>query len=102
MAQDNPYEYIVVETYYPANTAGLHGPIHVRPVAGEKYSSSLHVECSKSLVRDYPVGTRFRLKCKLTDREGGGQFLYSYFGWRAEIIRRFSATPFAIFGHLLL
>jgi hypothetical protein len=86
MAQDNPYEYIVVETYYPTNTSGLHGSVHVRPVPAEKYSTSLQVECSKSLVRDYPVGTRFRIRAKLTDREGGGQYLYSYFGWKAEIV----------------
>jgi hypothetical protein len=86
MAQDNPYEYIVVETYYATNTSGLHGPVHVRPVPGEKHSTSLHVECSKSLVRDYAVGTRFRIRAKLTDREGGGQYLYSYFGWNAEIV----------------
>jgi hypothetical protein len=26
------------------------------------------------------------VRAKLTDREGGGQFLYSYFGWHAEIV----------------
>jgi hypothetical protein len=86
MAQNNPYEYVVVETYYPANTSGLHGPIHVRPVEGQNYPTTLHVECSKSLVRDYEVGTRFRIRAKLTDREGGGQFLYSYFGWKVEVL----------------
>jgi len=85
MAQDNPYEYIVVETYYPASTAGLHGPVHVRPIPGEAYPTHLQVECSKSLIRDYEVGTPFRLRLKLTDREGGGEFLYSYFGWKYEV-----------------
>ena len=86
MAQDNPYEYIVVETYYPASTAGLHGPVHVRPIPGEAYTAHLQVECSKSLIRDYEVGTRFRLRVKLTDREGGGEFLYSYFGWKYQVL----------------
>ena len=86
MAQPNPYEYVIVESYRPASTAGLHGPIHVRPASGEKYPQTLHVECSKSLVRNYPVGTRFRIRAKLTDLKGGGQFLYSYFGWEFEVI----------------
>lgn len=86
MAQNNPYKYVVVESYEPASTAGLHGPVHVRPVPGQEFGTHLHVECSKSLVRDHPVGTRFRIRAKLTDREGGGEYLYSYFGWKAEVL----------------
>jgi hypothetical protein len=86
MAKDEPYSWIIVESYYPASTAGLHGPIHIRPIDGQGYSTNLHVECSKSLSRNFPVGTRFRIKAKLTDKEGGGEFLYSYFGWHYEVL----------------
>jgi hypothetical protein len=86
MAKTEPYRWIVVESYYPDNTSGLHGPIHIRPVEGQGYSTSLHVECSKSLSYSYPVGTRFRIRAKLTDREGSGDFLYSYFGWRYDVL----------------
>ena len=86
MAKVSPYEHIVVESYIPTQRTGLHGAVHIRPVAGQKYSPSLHVECSKKLIRDYPVGTKFRIKAKLTDREGGGEFLYSYFGWSYEVV----------------
>jgi hypothetical protein len=86
VAQNSPYQWIIVESYTPASTAGLHGPVHVRPVAGQGYSTALQVECSKSLVEDFPVGTRFRLRVKLTDREGGGEYLYSYWGWKFEIV----------------
>lgn len=86
MAQTNPYEWIVVESYKPIHTSGLHGPVHVRPIAGQGYSTDLQVECSKSLVRDYPVGTRFRLRVKLTDREGGGEYLYSSWRWSFEVL----------------
>jgi hypothetical protein len=84
--KDEPYAWIVVESFYPTNTSGLHGPVHIRPIEGQGYPTSLFVECSKALVRDYPVGTRFRIKAKLTDREGGGEFLYSYFGWKYDVI----------------
>lgn len=86
MAKDEPYRWIVVESYYPASTAGLHGPVHIRPVEGQGYSTALHVECSKKLVENYPVGTRFRIRVKLTDRLGSGEFLYSYFGWKYEVL----------------
>lgn len=80
------YRAVVVESYAPDSTAGLHGPIHIRPVAGQGLPRTLQVECAKSLSRDYPVGTKFRLKAKLTDREAGGEYLYSYHGWRVEVL----------------
>ena len=83
----DPYQYLVVESYRPASTAGLHGDVHVRPVAGQGLTTALHVECSKKLSSDYPVGTRFRLRVKLTDREGGGQYLYSHFSWPVEVLK---------------
>lgn len=86
MAQNNPYEWIVVESYKPTRTSGLHGPIHVRPVPGQGYSADFQVECSRSLVRDYPMGTRFRLRVKLTDRDGGGEYLYSSWRWPFEVL----------------
>lgn len=79
MAKRNePYRYCVVESFYPDNTSGLHGPIHIRPVPGEEFPIHLHVECCKDLVNPniHPVGTRFRLRVRLTDRQGGGEFLY--------------------------
>lgn len=86
MAQDNPYIDVIVESYTPGDRSGLHGLVHVRPVAGGPYSTSLHVECSKKLSRDYPVGTKFQIKAKLTDREGGGEFLYSYYRWPFKVL----------------
>lgn len=87
MAQHNAYEPVWVESYRPSSTSGLHGSVHLRPVEGQGYTANLHVECSKGLSRDYPVGTRFLLRAKLTDREGGGEFLYSFHGWPPLEIR---------------
>lgn len=86
MAKDKSYETILVESYIPDSTTGKHGRVHIRPVAGGKYSSRLQVECSKSLSRNYPVGTKFRLRVKLTDREGGGEYLYNYHGWPYVVV----------------
>jgi len=87
MARKNEsYSWIVVESFRPRSTAGLHGEIHVRPTAGQGLDTTMFVECSKELVRNYPVGTRFRIWAKITDKEGSRPFLYTYFGWRYDVL----------------
>lgn len=83
---DEEYRLVEVESYLPNATGGLHGKVHIRPCAGQGYPADLHVECSKDLSRNYPVGTRFRIRAKLTDRQGGSDFLYSYFRWKYEVL----------------
>ena len=80
------YQMVAVESYRPAKTSGLHGPIHIRPVEGQGYSTDMHVECSKTLSRNYPVGTKFRIMAKVTNRQGGTPFLYSSWRWHVEVI----------------
>ncbi|PWB91202.1 hypothetical protein C5688_06080 [Methylocystis sp. MitZ-2018] len=80
------YLLVDVESYIPDKKGGLHGKIHLRPCPGQGFATTMHVECSKKLSNDYPVGTKFRIKAKLTDREGAGEFLYSYHGWNYEVI----------------
>jgi hypothetical protein len=87
MARKNEsYSWVVVESFRPSSTAGLHGDIHVRPVPGQGLDTDMFVECSKELVNNYEVGTRFRIKAKITDKEGSRPFLYSYFGWFYEVL----------------
>ena len=83
---DTPYIDLIVESYRATSTSGLHGDIHIRPVAGQGYSVDLRVECSKDLSRKYPVGTKFKIKAKLTDRQGEGEFFYSSYRWRYEVL----------------
>lgn len=87
MAQDNPYEDVIVESFIPAQTSGLRGKVHIRPVPGGKYPVTLHVECSKRLSRDHPVGIKFKLQAKLTDREDGGEYLYSSYQWPYKVLK---------------
>lgn len=83
---DQPYQMVVVESFRPLATAGLHGDVHIRPVVGQGFPTTLHVECSKKLSQDYPVGSKFRIRAKLTDRDGSGEYLYSYFRWPFELL----------------
>ena len=87
MAKPNEsYRSVKVESYSPSNTSGLHGKIHIRPCEGQGFSKDLHVRCSKSLANNYPVGTQFLIKAKLTDREGGGEFLHSHHSWDYKVL----------------
>lgn len=85
---DEPYRLVEVESYLPTATSGLHGEVHIRPCTGQDYPDNMHVECSKKLSRDYPVGTRFRITAKLADREGGSVFLYSHYSWKYEALEK--------------
>ena len=80
------YEDIIVESFRPANTAGRHGDVHIRPIAGQKVPTHLFVQCSKALSTEYEVGTRFKIRAKLTDRDGGEPFLYSSYRWPYEVV----------------
>lgn len=82
MAKSGLYRTVIVESFIPADMAGRHGLVHIRPTPGQVLDSSLFVECSKRLMdtRRYPLGTKFKLQAKLTDRLGGTPFLYAYHG----------------------
>ncbi|MBR0551052.1 hypothetical protein [Stakelama marina] len=86
MAKDHPYISIVAESFIPAGMSGRHGKVHMRPAPGQVFGPDIAIECSKTLTTKYPVGTRFRMRVKLTDREGGGEFLYSYHGWKVDVL----------------
>jgi len=87
MAKKKVYYDIIVESYYTGPTSGLHGTVHVRPIAGQRWPQHLRVECSKELIDTslYPLGTQFVLSATLTDRQGEGDFIYSYFGWPTRV-----------------
>jgi hypothetical protein len=82
------YRCILVESYRATATSGLHGEIHIRPVAGQGFPTELRVRCNKNLSIDYPVGTRFEIKAKLTNREGGRDFIHSDYRWPFAVIQK--------------
>jgi hypothetical protein len=86
------YKFIIVESFIPASTSGRHGSVHIRPAPDQPFPQNLFVECSKDLMTKYPVGTRFKIKAQLTDRKGT-PFLYSYFGWKYEVLTQSTDSP---------
>ena len=83
---DEGYRWIIVETYSGSKT-GKSSLIHVRPIAGQDLDTNMDVECRRDMRKAYPVGTRFRIKAKVTDREGGKPFLWSHHSWDYEVIK---------------
>jgi hypothetical protein len=80
--RDAPYTYIIAES----TTRTATGQIVIRPMPGQAVPQALRVEGRKELSRDYPVGTRFRVKVKLTDREGERPYLYTSWQWPIEVV----------------
>jgi hypothetical protein len=94
VARNGIYRYVIVESFHPSSTAARHGPVHIRPLPSQGLDTSVFVECSKRLSEDYPVGTIFKVRAKLTDRERGGEYLYSYHGWSTATVTPSEAERF--------
>lgn len=74
------YNQIIIETYQHG------GKIRARPVTGQLYPVSMNVECSRDMRKRHPVGTRFRIYAKETDREDGTPFLYTHYSWPYDVL----------------
>lgn len=72
------YRNVVIETYRNTH-GGSSKSVRARPAPGQGYDTSMNVECSSSMRKSHPIGTKFLLEAKLTDREGGPHFLYAHY-----------------------
>jgi hypothetical protein len=83
----NEYTIIEVESFVPNNLTGKRGLVHIRPLPNqEPFETKMFVECNKTLSNDYPIGTRFRIKVKITQKQGGTKFIYSHYLWKFEVL----------------
>lgn len=93
MARD-PWAYreVAVESALDPRT----GRLFIKPVAGQAYATGMRVQCARALADPdrYPAGTRFLIRAKLTDRNGGAPFLYS---WHGDAVRVLDARAAASF-----
>ena len=80
------YQEVIVETFINKGES-TDAKIRVRPSAGQGFPTSMRVECSRSMRKNYPVGTRFKLQMKLTSKEGGTEFLYSHYNSSYEVLK---------------
>ena len=96
MALSQDYHELWFESFDLPDTGGHRDPVALRLTPGQELPEeveaecerrslnplSLLLECNKDLFYNYPVGTRFLLKAKLTDREGKGTFFYTSYRWQ--------------------
>lgn len=81
------YHQILVVSFYPDDLSGRHGDVHIRPLAGQPlFPETLFVECSRSLVKNYPVGTVFKIRGKLSMMKGT-PYIYSHHRWPYEVVQ---------------
>ena len=59
---------------------------HVRPIAGEQLPQSLRVRFPKALRFAHPLGTNFLVYAKLTNKEGGNDFVHTNHAWGVEVL----------------
>jgi len=90
---DGGYRFFYIETIRFTG-GGSSNSIRARPLPNQDVDTSFFTECSTSERRSNPIGTVFRIKGKITDREGS-PFLYTSYRWPIEVVSREEAE-FAI------
>jgi len=95
MALDQNYHKLWFESFRLSYTSGHRDSVQLRLRNGQNLHKEIIDECqdrnvdpyslvtsrNRKLSNNYPVGTRFLLKAKLNDREGGGLFFYTSYWW---------------------
>jgi len=76
-----PYFELLVESFCSGPVSGRHGPIHVRPVAGQGVNTRLYVECSREMRERFPVGSMFLVTAKFSNKKNGIEFLKAPYHW---------------------
>jgi hypothetical protein len=87
------YRDIVIETYENRGEPAAER-IRARPLPGQGFAATMKVECSSKMRKGYPVGTKFRIRAKQTDRDGGTPFLYCHYSWPYDVLSDEEATAF--------
>jgi len=82
------YEYIIVENFKPKFPENSHFELRVRPAFDQgEFKMNMRVECPKEMrdKKQYPPGTKFKIKAKITDRDGT-KFIYTHYTWPFEVV----------------
>ena len=86
------YHYYIIKTHR-ATGGGSSASVRASPISGQGLSTSLKVECSRSMRHNNKTGTLFKLRAKVIDREGT-KILYSHYNESYEIITESEAEDY--------
>lgn len=87
------YREIIVETLENRGEPAAER-IRACPLPGQGVSPAMRVECSARMREGHPVGTKFKILAKVTNRLGGKDFLYCHYSWDYEVVTDQEATAF--------
>lgn len=90
---NEPFVTVVVESFEAPKRSGHHGTVHVRPLRGQGFDG-LEVECAREMRYSYPIGTKFKVTAKLSDKEGGARYLKAPYAWGFTKVSRSTAYRF--------
>lgn len=85
MKLPNDHRIIEAESFV-AEDGERKGQVVLRPVEGQRFPYSLLLEGNKALLKDYPVGTRFKVQVSLAKRASGEDYLFSSWQWDARVL----------------
>jgi hypothetical protein len=86
MTLPEDHQTVEVESFEDPNRSERRGRVFLRPVKDQKFPTSLLLEGNRSLVQDYPVGTRFKVQVSLMKRPGGEQYLFTSWQWDSQVL----------------
>ena len=79
------YRQVIIETYRHEGGGSKHS-IRARPIPGQGLDHNMNVECSSSMRKKHPIGSKILIQAKITDREDGAPFLYTYHRWPYKLL----------------
>lgn len=79
------YRNVIIETYRNIY-GGSSKSVRARPLPGQGLDSSMNVECSSKMRKGHPLGTKFLIQAKVTDRKGGTSFLYAHYNAPYQVL----------------
>ena len=87
MLPSNPHP-VEIESFDIPGGASSANTTALRALDGQGFSARLLVEGNKSLAKDYPVGTRFKVQAALLNRPDGSEYLFSSWQWDVKVVAK--------------
>jgi hypothetical protein len=86
--RDETHFYVNVESFLPAGMDEIKENISIRPLPGQSYPQTMMVDCQPGLVKNHPLGTRFKITVQVVDDGNGlGAYLKVPTPFPYEVIR---------------
>ena len=86
------YFYVVIETFQVSGEFS-HNSIRARPIPAQGLPTNMRVECSTSMRKKYPVGTKIKIWAQ-KKRTGYNSHLYTHFSWNYKVLTNQEAKIF--------